>query len=189
MNNQPIIVAITGASGIIYGVTLLKALRHYKVPTILVTSQQGLITLKYELNLTPKELHSLADEHFANTDIAASIASGGLKTRGMVIAPCSVKTLSAVANCYSNNLISRAADVTLKEQRKLILMFREAPLHVGHINLMQQAALSEATIMPPVPVFYNQPKTIEDIVNASVSKVLDLFNIENDLTEKWKVIK
>lgn len=185
-NNLPIIIAITGASGSVYGINLLKILRKLNIKTILVLSKDAITTLKYELNLGYKEIISLADEYYSNDDIAASIASGSVITRGMVIAPCSVKTLSAVANCYSNNLISRASDVCLKERRRLVILFRESPVHLGHIKLMEQAALSGAIIVPPMPSFYNNPKSIEDVVNSSVSKVLDLFNIENNVSPRWE---
>lgn len=185
-NNFPIIVAITGASGSVYGITLLKVLKKLNIKTILVLSKDAITTLKYELNMGYKEIISLADECYSNDDIAAPIASGSVITRGMVISPCSVKTLSAVANCYSNNLISRASDVCLKERRRLVILFRETPIHLGHIKLMEQATLSGAIIVPPVPSFYNNPKSIEDVVNSGVSKILDLFDIENNLSARWE---
>jgi len=184
--NTPLIVAITGASGVIYGITLLKSLKELNIKTNLILSKDAITTIKYELNLSYQEVIKLADNYYNNEDIAAPIASGSVITRGMVIAPCSVKTLSAVANCYSNNLIARASDVCLKERRKLVLLFRETPLHLGHINLMKQATLNGAIIMPPLPNFYNAPTSITDLVNSSISKVLDLFNIENNFAPRWK---
>ncbi|MGV3278322.1 UbiX family flavin prenyltransferase [Rickettsiales bacterium LUAb2] len=185
-NNLPIIIAITGASGSVYGVNLLKAFKQLDIKTMLVLSRDAITTAQYELQLSYKELTSLASEHYTNDDIAAPIASGSVLTRGMIVAPCSVKSLSSIANCYSNNLISRAADVTLKERRKLVLLFRETPLHLGHIKLMEQATLNGAIIAPPLPTFYTNPKTIDDLVNHSIARILDLFNIDNNFSPRWK---
>ncbi len=181
----PVVVCISGASGSIYGVNLLKALSQLNIKSILVVSTMGFVTAKEELGITAKELISMADEYHDNSNLAANISSGSYITAGVVVAPCSVKTLSSIANCYNDNLITRVSDVSLKERRKTILLFREAPLHNGHISLMQQASNSGCIIMPPVPAFYNKPKTINDIVNHSVFRVLDLLGIENDLVSRW----
>ncbi len=187
MNNLPIIVGITGASGIIYAVNLLKVLKKLNIKTILVVSSMGFYTAKEELGLSKENLIAMADEFYPNNSLHASIASGSFLNKGMIIVPCSVKTLSSIANSYNDNLITRSADVALKERRKLVLIFRETPLHSGHINLMQKANENGAIIMPPVPAFYNKPKNINDIVNHSISRCLDLFNIKNDLTKRWGI--
>lgn len=186
MQKKPVIVAITGASGIIYGVRTLEVLKELNHPSIAVMSSGAILSAKYELGVTPKDILALATETYHNSDLAAPIASGGLETHGMIIAPCSVKTLSSLAHCYSNNLISRAADVTLKERRPLIALFRETPLHLGHIQLMEKATLYGAIMLPPVPAFYTKPQTLDEIVNSTVSKALDLLTIENTLAPKWK---
>ena len=186
MRNLPIIVGVTGASGIIYSVKILEDLKKLNIKTILVVSSMGFFTAKEELDLSKEELISMADEYYPNNSLHASISSGSFKTRGMIISPCSVKTLSSVANSYNDNLITRAADVVLKERRKLVIMLRETPLHAGHIDLMQRATSSGAIIMPPMPAFYNNPQSIDDIVNHSVSRCLDLFDIDNDITKRWE---
>lgn len=185
MNNLPIIVGISGASGIIYAVKLLESLKKLNIKTILVVSKMGFFTAKEELNISENELINLATEFYPNNALHASISSGSFLNRGMIIAPCSVKTLSSIANSYNDNLITRSADVALKERRKLVLIFRETPLHSGHIDLMQKATNSGAIIMPPVPAFYNKPQSIDDIVNHTVARALDLFNIENNITKRW----
>lgn len=186
MNNLPIIVGVTGASGIIYAVKLLETLKKLNIKTILVVSSMGFFTAREELNLSKEDLISMADEYYPNNALHASISSGSFLTRGMIIAPCSIKTLSSVANSYNDNLITRSADVVLKERKKLVLMVRETPLHAGHLKLMQTATESGALIMPPMPAFYNNPQSIDDIVNHTVSRTLDLFDIENNLTKRWE---
>lgn len=187
MNNLPIIIGVTGASGIIYAVKILEALKTLNIKTILVVSSMGFFTAREELDMSKEKLIELADEYYPNNSLHASIASGSFLTRGMIIAPCSIKTLSSVANSYNDNLITRSADVILKERRKLVLMVRETPLHAGHIDLMQKVTLSGGIIMPPMPAFYNKPQSIDDIINHSVSRTLDLFSIENNITKRWGV--
>lgn len=184
--NLPIIVAITGASGSIYGIKLVETLKSLGFKTILVVSREAITTIQYELNLKYSDISSLADEFYQNDDIAAPIASGSFLTGGMIIAPCSVKSLSAIANCYSTNLITRSADVTLKERRKLVILFRETPFHLGHIKLMEQATLNGAIIAPPMPTFYTKPKSVDDIINHSLARILDLFEIDHSLSPRWK---
>jgi 4-hydroxy-3-polyprenylbenzoate decarboxylase len=184
MNNS-IIVGISGASGIIYAVKLLESLRNLNIRTILVVSKMGFFTAAHELSLSQEELIAMADEFYPNNALHSPISSGSFLSAGMIIAPCSVKTLSSIANSYNDNLITRAADVMLKERRKLVLMFRETPLHAGHIDLMQKATTNGAIIMPPVPAFYNKPQSIEDIVNHSAARCLDLLGIENNLSQRW----
>lgn len=183
--SNPVIVGISGASGIIYGVETLKALKALNIPTHLVISEMGACTLGIETDLTVDDLRALATETSSNRDLAATISSGSYKTRGMIIAPCSIKTLSGVANSFSDRLIVRAADVTLKEKRPLVLMVRETPLHKGHLDLMSRAADAGALIMPPMPAFYHKPQTIQDIVRQGVGKALDYLGIEHDLFDRW----
>ncbi len=181
-----LIIGISGASGIIYGITLLEALRHTAIETHLVISKAAHLTLASETRLTLAELQQKADVFYHPADISAPIASGSFKTLGMIITPCSVRTMSAIASGGTDTLLSRAADVVLKERRKLLLMVRETPLHTGHLRTM--AALSEmgAIIAPPVPAFYTRPATIQDIVNHTVGRALDLFDIETTLVKRWE---
>lgn len=181
-----LIVAITGASGAIYGVKALEALRASgEVETHLVVSPSAARTLREETEVTMEDVKALADVVHNHKDIGASIASGSFKTAGMIVAPCSVKTLSGIANCYADDLVVRAADVCLKERRRVVLMFRETPLHAGHISLMDQATRMGAIIMPPIPSFYNRPVLIEDIVNQSVGRMLDMFELGGDMVARW----
>lgn len=185
---QKLIVGISGASGVIYGIRLLEVLRDVaEMETHLVMSNAGKRTILLETDYDIKQVEALADELHNQSNIAASIASGSFKTTGMVIAPCAIKTLSGIANSYSDNLLLRAADVTLKDRRKLLLLVRETPLHLGHIRLMTQAAEIGAIIMPPMPAFYHKPKTIDDIVNQTVNRILDLMGIQldKDLFKRW----
>lgn len=181
----PLVVGITGASGIVYGIETLRALRTLKIPTHLVISEAAAQTLKYESDLSLADVRALADVVHSNKDIAASISSGSFLTRGMIVAPCSIKTLSAIANSYDADLITRAADVTLKERRPLVLMVRETPLHKGHLNLMSRAADYGAIILPPMPAFYHKPKTIQDIVDQGVGRALDQLGITHALFPRW----
>lgn len=181
-----IIVAITGASGVIYGVRalqLLHRLRSYE--THLVLSPAAIRTLIEETDHTPDEIRALADVVHSHKDIGASIASGSFKSEGMLVAPCSVKTLSGIAHCYSDDLVVRAADVCMKERRRVVLLFRETPLHAGHIALLQQVTQSGAIVMPPVPGFYARPRTVDDIVNQTVGRALDLFEIDAGVVRRW----
>jgi 4-hydroxy-3-polyprenylbenzoate decarboxylase len=180
-----LIVGIAGASGVIYGVRMLEVLKNRGIETHLIISEAGKLNIRIETDYDVDEVLAMADITYSNKQMAASVASGSFQTMGMVIAPCTVKTLSGIANSYNENLLIRAADVQLKEKRKLALMFRETPLHVGHLRLMTQAAEMGAHIVPPIPAFYHHPKTIDDIINQSVGKVLDYMGIEHDLFKRW----
>ena len=181
-----LVVGMTGASGAIYAVRLLGALKALDVETHLVLTAPAAITLRQELRLEPTALHAMAGHTYAPADLAAPIASGSFATAGMVVAPCSIKTLSAIAHSYSNNLLVRAADVTLKEGRPLVLVVRETPLHLGHLRLMVQAAEIGAVIFPPVPAFYTQPATIEELVNHTVGRILARLGFDNRLYQPWE---
>lgn len=181
----PVVVGMSGASGAVYGIALLRALKALGVPRHLVVSEWAARTIALETDDTLEDVHALADTVHANRDLAAAIASGSFRSRGMVVAPCSVKTLSAIANSYDETLIARAADVMLKERRPLVLMVRESPLHKGHIELMAKAADLGAILLPPMPAFYNRPRGIDDIVRHTVGKALDLLGIENALCDRW----
>ena len=181
----PLIVGISGASGAIYGVRLLEALRQAKVPSHLVVSKSAALTLKEECDLTVSQVRDLADVNYSNGDIGAAVSSGSFKTLGMVIIPCSVRTVSDIAYGTTDTLLSRAADVVLKERRRLVLVVRETPLHLGHLRSLTAATENGAIIMPPVPAFYHRPKTIDDIVNQTVGRCLDLFNIDSRLVKRW----
>ncbi len=181
----PLVVGITGASGVIYGVELLKALRNGDVETHLIMSESAGRNLAIETDYTLSEVRELADVVYNNKDLAAAVASGSFLTRGMVIVPCTIKSLSGIAYSYSDNLITRAADVTLKERRPLIMMVRETPLHKGHLEMMVRCADLGATILPPMPSFYHAPQSIQDIIDHSVGKVLDQVGIEHNLFQRW----
>lgn len=183
---QPLLVAITGATGVIYGVELLRVLRQLGQTTHLVMSEAAMMTLAIETTCSTEEVRSLADVVYSNKDIGAAVASGTFQTRGMVIAPCSIKTLSSIAHSYSSTLIARAADVMLKERRPLVLMVRETPLHKGHLELMMRAADYGAVILPPMPSFYDQPQTLMDVVHQGVGKVLDQLGIDHNLRPRWQ---
>ncbi|MDY0418735.1 UbiX family flavin prenyltransferase [Enterobacter sp. 170198] len=184
-----LIVGLSGASGAIYGVRLLQVLRNVaEVETHLVMSQAARQTLSLETDLSLRDVQALADVVHDARDIAASISSGSFKTAGMVILPCSIKTLSGIVNSYTDTLVTRAADVVLKERRPLVLCVRETPLHLGHLRLMTQAAELGAVIMPPVPAFYHRPVTLDDVINQTVNRVLDQFDIDlpEDLFTRWQ---
>lgn len=184
-----LIVGISGASGAIYGVRLLQVLRDVAdVETHLIMSQAARQTLTLETDLSLRDVQALADVVHDARDIAASISSGSFKTAGMVILPCSIKTLSGIVHSYTDGLLTRAADVVLKERRPLVLCVRETPLHLGHLRLMTQAAEIGAVIMPPVPAFYHRPQTLDDVINQTVNRVLDQFDIElpQDLFTRWQ---
>jgi len=183
--SRPIIVGITGASGVIYGVETLRVLRELGHETHLILSRAGEINLKIETDYSPEQVRSLARVVHEIDDIAAPVASGSFPIQGMIVAPCSIKTVSAIANSYSDNLLVRAADVTLKERRTLVLMVRETPLHKGHLDLMSRAADLGAIILPPIPAFYHQPAGIEALIRQSVGKALDFFGIEHHLFQRW----
>ena len=181
------IIGITGASGVIYGIRALELLRAAGgIETHLVMSPSAARTINEETDTTIEHVRSLADVLHNHKDIGAAISSGSFKTEGMLIAPCSVKTLSGIANCFDDELIVRSADVQLKERRRVVLMFRETPLHAGHIALMDQATRNGAIIMPPVPAFYHKPKTLDDMVTQSVGRALDLFHIDLSVVKRWK---
>lgn len=183
----PLLVGISGATGVVYGVEILRALKALGLPRHLILSEWGAQTLTIETDLAVDDLRALADTVYSNKDLAAAVSSGSFPTCGMVIAPCSIKTLSGIANSYTHNLMIRAADVTLKERRPLVLVVREAPLHKGHLELMARAADLGAVILPPMPAFYNHPKTIDDIVRHTVGKALDQFGISHDISDRWKI--
>ncbi|MFW5714676.1 MAG: UbiX family flavin prenyltransferase [Brevefilum sp.] len=183
--DKPIILALTGASGAIYGLRLLKALKQLGIPVHLVLSSMGERILVDETGIQPGELHQQADRWYPPDDLYAPIASGSFPTRGMLVVPCSIKTLSGIANSYTENLIHRAADVCLKEERPLLLGVRETPLHRGHLRLMSQAAEAGAIIFPPIPAFYHQPKTIDDLVNTTIGRMLARIGIENEFYQSW----
>ena len=181
-----LIIAITGATGAIYGVQLLRRLRTLKsVETHLLLSPAGVLTAHQELDLKRGDIEALADAVYNVNDIGAAVASGSFATAGMVIAPCSMKTLAAVANGHADNLIARAADVCLKERRRVVLLAREAPLNLAHIRNMEAVTLMGGIIFPPVPAFYQRPQTFEQMVDHTLARVLDLFEIEHDLAPRW----
>jgi 4-hydroxy-3-polyprenylbenzoate decarboxylase len=185
MRKKRIIIGITGASGVIYGIEMLKALTKKDLETYLIISGSGKENIILETEYSLRDVESMADKVYENADLYAPLASGSFLTDGMIVAPCTIKTLSAIANSYSENLLVRAADVTLKEKRKLVLLVRETPLHKGHLRLMSMAADMGAHILPPIPSFYNHPETIDDIIHQTIGKVFDYFEIEHDLFERW----
>ncbi|SDG27273.1 UbiX family flavin prenyltransferase [Pelagibacterium luteolum] len=182
-----LIIGISGASGVIYGVRALEILKAVSdIETHLVISPAAIRTLGEETNLCGDDVKALADHVHSPKDIGAAISSGSFKTLGMLVAPCSVKTLSGIAHCYNDELIVRAADVCLKERRRVVLLFRETPLHAGHIALMERATLNGAIVMPPVPAFYNKPETIDDLISQTIGRALDIFDIDANVVKRWK---
>ena len=182
---RPLVVAITGATGVIYGVELLRVMKDLGIPAHLILSEAAGLNLRYEMECSLEEVKSLASVVYSNKDVGAAVASGSFRTRGMIVAPCTIKTLSAIANSFTYNLVVRAADVQLKEGRKLVLMVRETPLHKGHLDLMSRAADCGAVILPPMPAFYHKPTSIMDLVHQSIGKALDQFDIEHNLFKRW----
>ena len=181
-----VVVAISGASGVIYGVRLLEVLKQLdEVETHLILSHGASITMKLETSLDPDHVRALADRSYSPDDLAAPLSSGSFRTEGMIVAPCSMKSLSMIALSLNDNLLIRAADVTLKERRRLILLPRETPLHIGHLRAMMAVTEMGGIILPPVPSFYHHPRTIEDIVDQTVGKVLDQFGLPNHLFNRW----
>ncbi|HOD75021.1 MAG: UbiX family flavin prenyltransferase [Syntrophorhabdaceae bacterium] len=180
-----IVVGMTGASGVIYGIRLLDTLRSHGAEPHLVISGAARKNILIETAFTVEQVEKMAHRVYDPDDLAAPISSGSFRTGGMVIAPCTVKTLSGVANSYTENLIVRTADVTLKEKRKLVLVVRETPLHRGHLELMVKAAGLGAVILPPMPAFYHRPKSLDDIIDHTVGKILDMLDIEHDLFRRW----
>jgi 4-hydroxy-3-polyprenylbenzoate decarboxylase len=184
---QRIIVGISGASGVVYGVRMLEVLRQAGIETHLVMSKAAEMTLGYESDLKAKDVRDLATIAHPITDIGASISSGSFHTLGMVVIPCSVRTMSEIATGVTSSLMSRAADVVLKERRRLVLAVRETPLHSGHLRTMLQLSDMGAVISPLMPAFYNQPQSLDDIINHSVGRILDLFGLEAGIVKRWKI--
>jgi 4-hydroxy-3-polyprenylbenzoate decarboxylase len=181
-----LVIGISGATGAVYGIRLLEMLRSTGgIETHLVITEMGKATISIETEYSIQDVEKLASHVYNIKDLAAAISSGSFKTDGMVVAPCSVKTLSAVANCGNDNLLTRAADVTLKQRRPLVLLFRETPLHAGHCQLMMDATRNGATVMPPVPAFYTKPQSIRDIVDDTVARVLDFWNLDILPNRRW----
>jgi len=181
-----LIVGISGASGVIYGIRMLEVLKDQAdVETHLVISNGGKLNIRLETDWDIKDVEALADEVHSDQNLAATIASGSFKTGGMVIAPCTMKTLSAIVNSYADTLVARAADVVLKEGRRLVIMPRETPLHAGHCKMMHEATQLGALIAPPMPAFYNNPQSIDDLINHNVGRVLDLFGLDNTVVKRW----
>jgi flavin prenyltransferase len=181
-----LIVGISGASGTIYGVRLLEMLRKTEIETHLVMSKSAEMTLAYETDLKPKDVRALAAMHYSISDVGAAISSGSFPTMGMIVAPCSIRTMSEIATGVTASLLSRAADVVLKEKRRLVLAIRETPLHVGHLRNMTLLAEMGAVVAPIVPAFYNRPRTVDDIVNHTCGRLLDLFGIDTGTVKRWK---
>lgn len=180
-----LVVGISGASGVIYGVRLLRLLRDLDVESHLVVSRSAQVTLAQETQMRLADLQALADVNYPNTDIGAAISSGSFRVDGMIVAPCSIKTLSEVATGCTSSLLSRAADVMLKERRRLVLMVRETPLHAGHIRSLAAVTDAGAIVYPPVPAFYARPETLEQMVDHTLGRVLDLFDIESLSVRRW----
>jgi 4-hydroxy-3-polyprenylbenzoate decarboxylase len=181
-----IIVAITGASGPILGIRALEVLREIEaVETHLILSAGAKTTIAYETDHSLEHVRELADVVHSERNLGASISSGSFETDGMLVAPCSIKTLSGIANGYSDNLVTRAADVVLKERRRLVLLIRETPLHPGHIRLMELATASGAIVAPPVPAFYHRPRTLEEVIDQTVGRALDQLGIESGVVKRW----
>ncbi len=181
-----LIIGITGASGAIYGIRLLEVLSANKeVETHLIISKAAEEIIKYETNWELERVRALANVCYDIDDIGAGLSSGSFKRDGMVIAPCSMKTLSALANSYADNLIARTADITLKERKKLVLLARETPLHLGHLRNMVKLTEMGAVVFPPVPAFYHKPQTVQDLVDHTIGKILDIFDIKHELFKRW----
>jgi len=180
-----LIVGITGASGVIYGIRLLQVLKEARVETHAVISDAAKKNILIETDFAVEDVERLAYQVHDERNMAASISSGSFKTDGMVVVPCTIKTLSGIANSFSDNLVIRAADVILKERRKLVLVVRETPLHKGHLELMARVADLGGILLPPIPAFYHLPQTIDDLINHTLGKILDIFEIDNALFARW----
>jgi 4-hydroxy-3-polyprenylbenzoate decarboxylase len=180
-----LIVGISGASGVVYGIRLLQTLRRIGVETHLVMSRSAEVTLAHETGLKAADVRALADMAYSPADIGAAISSGSFRTLGMVVAPCSVRTLAEISGGVTSTLLTRAADVVLKERRRLVLMLRETPLHLGHIRNMAQVTEMGAIIYPPVPAFYAKPQSLEEMVDHTLGRVLDLFDLDSGLVRRW----
>lgn len=185
VERQRLIVGISGATGIVYGIRLLEMLKKINVESHLVVSKASHTTLAHETDMTAEHLRKLADISYSTCDIGAAISSGSFKTMGMVIAPCSIRTMSEIASGVTSNLLTRAADVVLKERRRLVLMVRETPLHAGHLKSMLAVTESGGIIAPPMPAFYTRPETLDDIINHTVGRVLDLFDVDAGCVKRW----
>ncbi|HHU75956.1 MAG TPA: UbiX family flavin prenyltransferase [Firmicutes bacterium] len=181
-----IIVGISGATGAIYGIRTLETLSRLNIESHLIITGAGKRTIELESDYNPEDVEKMASKVYHIDDIAAPISSGSFRTDGMLIAPCSIKSLSAIANSFNTNLLVRAADVALKEKRKLVLLIRETPLHLGHLRLMTTVAEMGGILLPPMPAFYNFPQTIDDLVNQSVGKALDQFALDHNLFQRWR---
>jgi len=184
-DRRRMVVGITGATGIAYGVRVLEFLRGLDVETHLVVSKAGQLTRAYETELSAKELESLADVNYAPGDVGAAIASGSFRTMGMIVAPCSIRTLAEIASCVTGSLLTRAADVCLKERRRVVLLVRETPLHAGHLRAMLAATEAGAVVMPPVPAFYSRPRTLQDVIDHTAARALDLFDLDAPGSTPW----
>lgn len=180
-----IIVGISGASGVVYGIRMLQILRQLDIETHLVMSKSAQVTLAHESDMSVADVKALADVNYTNTDIGAAISSGSFKVAGMIVAPCSIKTLSEIATGVTSSLLSRAADVILKERKRLVLMVRETPLHLGHLRSMTAVTEAGAIVYPPVPAFYARPESVEAMVDHTVGRVLDLFGWESNTVRRW----
>ena len=180
-----IVIGISGATGVIYGVRMLQLLKDKGYEIHLIISEAGRRNIEIETNYKAADIEALASYVYDNKDVGAPISSGSFITEGMVVIPCTVKSLSGIANSFTTNLLIRAADVTLKEKRKLVLVVRETPLHEGHLRLMTMAAEMGAHILPPIPSFYHMPKTIEDVIHQTIGKIFDYIGIPHDLFRRW----
>lgn len=185
MARQKLIVGISGATGVAYGIRLLEVARLLDIETHLVATKAAFRTLTYETSLSPSALTEMADHVYSDADIGAAISSGSFRTMGMVVAPCSVRSLSEIASGATGGLLTRAADVCLKERRRVVLLFRETPLHAGHIRSMAEVTQNGAIVFPPVPAFYTRPNSIAEIVDHTIGRVLDLFDLDAGLVERW----
>lgn len=179
------IVGVSGATGVVYAVRILQTLRALGIESHLVVTKPGEMTLAYETDLTTRDLREMADVSYAINDVGAAISSGSFRTMGMIVAPCSMRTVGEIASCATSNLLTRAADVCLKERRRLMLMVRETPLHIGHLRAMLAATEAGAIMFPPVPAFYAKPQSLADMIDHSVGRALDLFDIDTGLVERW----
>lgn len=186
MTGLPLIIGISGASGVIYGIRLLEVLRDLDIETHLVLSRSGEVTIAHETDRKIADIKALATQVHAQSDIGAAISSGSFRTRGMIVAPCSMKSMAEIATGTTSGLLTRAADVVLKERRRLVLMTRETPLHTGHLRAMTQLSEIGAIIAPPVPAFYPRPQTLNDMIDHTIGRVLDLFDIDAKLVHRWK---
>jgi 4-hydroxy-3-polyprenylbenzoate decarboxylase len=184
-NKQRIIIGITGATGVVYGIRLLEFLQDTKIETHLVVSKPAELTRAHETNISAGDLRKLATVSYNIADVGAAIASGSFRTMGMIVAPCSIRTLSEIANSGASNLLTRAADVVLKERRRLVLLVRETPLHAGHLKNMLAVTEAGGIIAPPVPAFYTGAQTLDEVVSHTVGRVMDLFDIEHDKIKRW----